>query len=139
MTKHVKIILIFIFLTYSNLSQAIESNKLINLEDINIIFQTDLKSWNQNLILLNKKKSMEKIEDVANPAYLLKTYFNDGYVIISPLFKEYNVYSLEINYNFLNSDKDLKIITSHFNNFKSIYCNSIKVKKNDIIINLKKC
>jgi len=139
MTKHVKIILIFIFLTYSNLSQAIESNKLINLEDINIIFQTDLKSWNQNLILLNKKKSMEKIEDVANPAYLLKTYFNDGYVIISPLFKEYNVDSLEINYNFLNLDKDLKIITSHFNNFKSIYCNSIKVKKNDIIINLKKC
>ena len=129
MTKHVKIILIFIILTYSNLSQAIESNKLINLEDINIIFQTDLKSWNQNLILLNKKKSMEKIEDVANSAYLLKTYFNDGYVIISPLFKEYNVDSLEINYNFLNSDKDLKIITSHFNNFKSIYCNSIKVKK----------
>ena len=62
MTKHVKIILIFIFLTYSNLSQAIESNKLINLEDINIIFQTDLKSWNQNLILLNKKKSMEKCQ-----------------------------------------------------------------------------
>ena len=82
---------------------------------------------------------MEKIEDVANSAYLLKTYFNDGYVIISPLFKEYNVESLEINYNFLNSDKDLKIITSHFNNFTSIYCNSIKVKKNDIIINLKKC
>ena len=49
MTKHVKIILIFIFLTYSNLSQAIESNKLINLEDINIIFQTDLKSWNKIL------------------------------------------------------------------------------------------
>jgi hypothetical protein len=139
MTKHVKIIFIFIFLTYSNLSQAIEPVKLINLEDINIIFQTDLKSWNQHLIFLNKKKSMEKIEDATKPAYLLKTYFNDEYVIISPLFKEYNVESLEINYNFLNSDKDLKIITSHFNNFKSIYCNSIKVKKNDIIINLKKC
>ena len=56
------IIYYFIFLFFWSFNVlAIESSKLIKLEDIEYIFDTNIQKWNQNLVFFEKKKTMEKI------------------------------------------------------------------------------
>ena len=60
--------------------------KSISLNDIKIIFSTDAKTWNQNLVFLDKKLSMKKLQLENNSNYSLKTTFSNGYVVITPYF-----------------------------------------------------
>ena len=53
--------LFFIILCNYNLVNAADKINLISLNDIKIIFSTDSKTWNQNLVFLDKKLSMKKL------------------------------------------------------------------------------
>ena len=139
MLKSIKLSLIYILIN-CNLVLASENIKLISIEDVKIIFSTDIKSWNQNLIFLDKKLNMQKLQIENNDSYSLKTFFNNGYVIITPYFKSDAVEYLNLNYTIDKIDTNtLKFISTHFYSFGTYYCNSIKINKNNIIINIKNC
>ena len=139
MLKSIKLSLIYILIN-CNLVLASENIKLISIEDVNIIFSTDIKSWNQNLIFLDKKLNMQKLQIENNDCYSLKTFFNNGYVIITPYFKSDAVEYLNLNYTIDKIDTNtLDFISTHFYSFGTYYCNSIKINKNNIIINIKNC
>ena len=132
--------LFFIILCNYNFVNAADKINLISLNDIKIIFSTDSKTWNQNLVFLDKKLSMKKLQLENNNNYSLKTTFNNGYVVITPYFKLDLVESLNINYYFNSINK--KNTDSVFNHFQSLdkdLCNYIKVDKNDIFIDIKNC
>ena len=86
MKKCVHLLYIFLLIN-TNPVDCSENIDLISLEDLNIIFSTNLKSWNQHIIFLDKKETMEKIQDKNIDSYTLKTYFDYGYVLITPVFK----------------------------------------------------
>ena len=132
--------LFFIILINFNVIKASEKISLISLNDIKIIFSTDAKTWNQNLVFLDKKLSMKKLQLENNSNYSLKTTFSDGYVVITPYFKLDLVESLIINYylNSMNKNNTDSVI-NHFQSLDTDLCNYIKIDKNDIFIDIKNC
>ena len=132
--------LFFIILINFNVIKASEKISLISLNDIKIIFSTDAKTWNQNLVFLDKKLSMKKIQLENNSNYSLKTTFSNGYVVITPYFKLDLVESLNINYylNSMNKNNTDSVI-NHFQSLDTDLCNYIKIDKNNIFIDIKNC
>jgi len=132
--------LFFIILINFNVIKASEKISLISLNDIKIIFSTDAKTWNQNLVFLDKKLSMKKIQLENNSNYSLKTTFSNGYVVITPYFKLDLVESLIINYylNSMNKNNTDSVI-NHFQSLDTDFCNYIKIDKNNIFIDIKNC
>jgi hypothetical protein len=123
-----------------NVINASEKINLISLNDIKIIFSTDAKTWNQNLVFLDKKLSMKKLQLDNNSNYSLKTTFSNGYVVITPYFKLDLVESLNINYYFNSiNKKNTDSVLNHFQSLDKDLCNYIKVDKNDIFIDMKNC
>ena len=138
MKKSVQILCIY-FLIYFNAVSASQQINLITLNDINLIFSTNLKKWNENTIFLDKKESMEKIQLENTDNYSLKTKFKNGYVLITPIFRDMGVESITLIYNFKDMDKNkLDFIMNHFNSLNEL-CNKIDNNKNDVIIDIKKC
>ena len=132
--------LFFIILINFNVIKASEKISLISLNDINIIFSTDAKNWNQNLVFLDKKLSMKKLQLENNSNYSLKTTFSNGYVVITPYFKLDLVESLNINYYFNSMNKNnTDLVINHFQSLDTDLCNYIKIDKNDIFIDMKSC
>lgn len=132
--------LFFIILINFNVIKASEKNSLISLNDIKIIFSTDAKTWNQNLVFLDKKLSMKKLQLENNSNYSLKTTFSNGYVVITPYFKLDLVESLNINYYFNSMNKyNTDLVINHFQSLDTDLCNYIKIDKNDIFIDIKNC
>ena len=132
--------LFFIILINFNVIKASEKISLISLNDIKIIFSTDAKTWNQNLVFLDKKLSMKKLQLENNSNYSLKTTFSNGYVVITPYFKLDLVESLNINYYFNSMNKNnTDLVINHFQSLDADLCNYIKIDKNDIFINIKNC
>ena len=132
--------LFFIILINFNVIKASEKISLISLNDIKIIFSTDAKTWNQNLVFLDKKLSMKKLQLDNNSNYSLKTTFSNGYVVITPYFKLDLVESLNINYYFNSiNKKNTDSVLNHFQSLDKDLCNYIKVDKNDIFIDIKNC
>ena len=132
--------LFFIILINFNVIKASEKISLISLNDIKIIFSTDAKTWNQNLVFLDKKLSMKKVQLENNNNYSLKTTFSNGYVVITPYFKLDLVESLNINYYFNSINKNnIDSVLNHFQSLDKDLCNYIKVDKNDIFIDMKNC
>ena len=132
--------LFFIILINFNVIKASEKISLISLNDIKIIFSTDAKTWNQNLVFLDKKLSMKKVQLENNNNYSLKTTFSNGYVVITPYFKLDLVESLNINYYFNSiNKKNTDSVLNHFQSLDKDLCNYIKVDKNDIFIDIKNC
>ena len=132
--------LFFIILCNYNFVNAADKINLISLNDIKIIFSTDSKTWNQNLVFLDKKLSMKKLQLENNNNYSLKTTFNNGYVVITPYFKLDSVESLNINYYFNSfNKKNTDSVLNHFQSLGKDLCNYIKVDKNDIFIDIKNC
>ena len=132
--------LFFIILINSNVIKASEKISLISLNDIKIIFSTDAKTWNQNLVFLDKKLSMKKLQLENNSNYSLKTTFSNGYVVITPYFKLDLVESLNINYYFNSMNKNnTDLLINHFQSLDTDLCNYIKIDKNDIFIDIKNC
>ena len=105
MKKCVYFLFLVILFNY-NVINASEKISLISLNDIKIIFSTDAKTWNQNLVFLDKKLSMKKLQLDNNSNYSLKTTFSNGYVVITPYFKLDLVESLNINYYFNSINKN---------------------------------
>ena len=132
--------LFFIILINFNVIKASEKISLISLNDIKIIFSTDAKTWNQNLVFLDKKLSMKKLQLENNSNYSLKTTFSNGYVVITPYFKLDLVESLNINYYFNPMNKNnTDLVINHFQSLDTDLCNYIKIDKNDIFIDIKNC
>jgi hypothetical protein len=139
MKKYVYFLFLVILVNY-NVINASEKINLISLNDIKIIFLTDPKTWNQNLVFLDKKLSMKKLQLDNNSNYSLKTTFSNGYVVITPYFKLDLVESLNINYYFNSiNKKNTDSVLNHFQSLDKDLCNYIKVDKNDIFIDMKNC
>ena len=138
MKKSVQILCIYFLINFNAVSASQQIN-LISLNDINLIFSINLKKWNENTIFLDKKESMEKIQLENTDNYSLKTKFKNGYVLITPIFRDMGVESINLIYNFKDMDKNkLDFIMNHFNSLNEL-CNKIDNNKNDVIIDIKKC
>ena len=138
MKKSVQILCIYFLINFNAVSASQQIN-LITLNDINLIFSTNLKKWNENTIFLDKKESMEKIQLENTDNYSLKTKFKNGDVLITPIFRDMGVESINLIYNFKDMDKNkLDLIMNHFNSLNEL-CNKIDNNKNDVIIDIKKC
>ena len=130
---------LFFLLSY-NVVSASEKISLMSLNDLNIIFSTNAQTWNENLVFLDKKLSMKKLQLENNKNYSLKSTFKNGYVLITPYFKKDLVETLNINYNFNDIDQNtIDLIFKHFESLDLNFCNSLKTYKNDIIIDIKYC
>ena len=139
MKQSVYLFLLFFLLSY-NVVNASEKISLMSLNDLNIIFSTNAQTWNENLVFLDKKLSMKKLQLKNNKNYSLKSTFKNGYVLITPYFKKDLVETLNINYNFNDIDQNtIDLIFKHFESLDLNFCNSLKTYKNDIIIDIKYC
>ena len=139
MKQSVYFFLLFFLLSY-NVVNASEKISLMSVNDLNIIFSTNAQTWNENLVFLDKKSSMKKLQLENNKHYSLKSTFKNGYVLITPYFKKGLVETLNINYNFNDIDQNtIDLIFKHFESLDLNFCNSLKTYKNDIIIDIKYC
>ena len=128
--------LCFIFLSIN--TYALDSNKLINLEDLNILFDFQKNDWNENVLFLIKKNSFSKVDSDSDVFYL-KSIFNDGEIITMPIFSQNSVEKIKFEYIFLNDNKkNLKIINNHFHSFKN-FCFEYIYNDKSIQVIISKC
>ena len=100
-------------------TQALDSNKLINLNDLNILFDFQKNDWNENVLFLIKKNSFAKVDNDSDTFYL-KSIFNDGEIITMPIFSKSIVEKIKFEYIYFDhKEENLKIIKDHFNLFKN--------------------
>ena len=138
MKKSVQILCIY-FLVNFNVVSASPKINLITLNDIDLIFSTNLQKWNQNTIFLDKKESMEKIQLENTDSYSLKSKFKNGYVLITPIFNDMGVEFITLIYNFKDMDKNKLQFISYYLNSLNEFCNKIDINRNEVIIDIKKC
>ena len=128
--------LCFIFLSLN--THALDSNKLINLEDLNILFDLQKNDWNENVLFLIKKNSFSKV-DSDSDVFFLKSIFNDGEIITMPIFSKDIVEKIIVEYIFLDHNKEnLEIINNHFNSFKN-FCFEYLFNDKSILVVILKC
>ena len=128
--------LCFIFLSLN--THALDSNKLINLDDLKILFDLQKNDWNENVLFLIKKKSFSKVDNDSDVFYL-KSIFNDGEIITMPIFSKDIVQKIIFEYIFLDHNKkNLKIINNHFNSFKN-FCFEYLYNDKSIQVVITKC
>ena len=128
--------LCFIFLSIN--THALDSNKLINIEDLNILFDLQKNDWNENVLFLIKKNSFSKVDSDSDVFYL-KSIFNDGEIITMPIFSQDIVEKIKFEYIFLNDNKkNLKIINNHFHSFKK-FCFEYIYDDKSIQVIISKC
>ena len=127
------IVLIVLLTSFKTI--AINQDQLISEYDLYYLFTNSLKKWNENVIFLDKKKSMEKIIN-NNDVYSLKSTFKEGSILINPLYKNNLVnkinieYDLKIYNNFL-----IDLIVHHYKDLENQF--SIIIDKNENKINIK--
>lgn len=128
--------LCFIFLSLN--THALDSNKLINLDDLKILFDLQKNDWNENVLFLIKKNSFSKVDNDSDVFYL-KSIFNDGEIITMPIFSKDIVEKIIFEYIFLDHNKkNLKIINNHFNSFKN-FCFEYFYNDKSIRVVITKC
>ena len=128
--------LCFIFLSIN--THALDSNKLINLEDLNILFDLQKNDWNENVLFLIKKNSFSKVDSDSDVFYL-KSIFNDGEIITMPIFSKDIVEKIKFEYIFLDdNNENLKIINNHFNLFNN-FCFEYLDNDKSIQVVISKC
>ena len=128
--------LCFIFLSLN--THALDSNKLINLDDLKILFDLQKNDWNENVLFLIKKNSFSKVDNDSDVFYL-KSIFNDGEIITMPFFSKDIVEKIIFEYIFLDHNKkNLKIINNHFNSFKN-FCFEYFYNDKSIRVVITKC
>ena len=128
--------LCFIFLSLN--THALDSNKLINLDDLKILFDLQKNDWNENVLFLIKKNSFSKVDNDSDVFYL-KSIFNDGEIITMPIFSKDIVEKIKFEYIFLNDNKkNLKIINNHFHSFKN-FCFEYISNDKSIQVIISKC
>ena len=128
--------LCFIFLSLN--THALDSNKLINLDDLKILFDLQKNDWNENVLFLIKKNSFSKIDNDPDVFYL-KSIFNDGEIITMPIFSKDSVEKIKFEYFFFDHNKEkLNIINNHFNFFKN-FCFEYLYNDKSIQVVISKC
>ena len=128
--------LCFIFLSLN--THALDSNKLINLDDLKILFDLQKNDWNENVLFLIKKNSFSKLDNDSDVFYL-KSIFNDGEIITMPIFSKDIVEKIIFEYFFFDHNKkNLKIINNHFNSFKN-FCFEYLYNDKSIQVVITKC
>ena len=128
--------LCFIFLSLN--THALDSNKLINLDDLKILFDLQKNDWNENVLFLIKKNSFSKVDNDSDIFYL-KSIFNDGEIITMPIFSKDSVEKIIFEYIFLDHNKEnLNIINNHFNFFKN-FCFEYLYNDKSIQVVISKC
>ena len=128
--------LCFIFLSLN--THALDTNKLINLDDLKILFDLQKNDWNENVLFLIKKNSFSKVDSDSDVFYL-KSIFNDGEIITMPNFSKDIVEKIIFEYIFLDHNKNnLKIINNHFNSFKN-FCFEYLYNDKSIQVDITKC
>ena len=119
-------------------THALDSNKLINLDDLNILFDFQKNDWNANVLFLVKKNSFSKVDNESDIFYL-KSIFNDGEIITMPIFSKDIVEKIKFEYIFLDdNNENLKIINNHFNLFKN-FCFEYLDNDQSIHVVISKC
>ena len=131
--------LFFLCLIFISLNiHAIDSNKLINLNDLNILFEFQKNDWNENVLFLIKKNSFAKVDNDSDTFYL-KSIFKDGEIITMLIFSNSIVKKIKFEYIFLDVNKEnLKIINNHFNSFKN-FCFEYLYNDKSIRVVITKC
>ena len=131
--------LLFLCLIFISLNtKAIDSNKLINLNDLNILFDFQKNDWNENVLFLIKKNSFVKVDNDSDTFYL-KSIFKDGEIITMPIFSNNIVEKIKFEFIFLdNNNENLKIINNHFNSFKN-FCFEYLYNVKSIRVVITKC
>ena len=133
-----KKILFLCLISLSINTQALDTNKLINLNDLNILFDFKKNDWNENVLFLIKKNSFAKVDNDSEVFYL-KSIFNDGEIITMPIFSKDIVEKIIFEYIFLDHNKkNLKIINNHFNSFKN-FCFEYLYNDKSIRVVITKC
>ena len=128
--------LCFIFLSLN--THALDSNKLINLDDLKILFDLQKNDWNENVLFLIKKNSFSKVDNDSDVFYL-KSIFNDGEIITMPIFSNDIVQKIKFEYIFLDYNKEnFKIINDHFKTFKN-FCIEYFQNDKSIKVDISKC
>ena len=128
--------LCFIFLSLN--THALDSNKLINLDDLKILFDLQKNDWNENVLFLIKKNSFSKVDNDSDVFYL-KSIFNDGEIITMPIFSKDIVEKIIFEYIFLDHNKkNLKIISNYFSSFKN-FCFEYLYNDKSIRVVITKC
>ena len=128
--------LCFIFLSLN--THALDSKKLIKLDDLKILFDFQMNDWNENVLFLIKKNSFSKVDNDSDVFYL-KSIFNDGEIITMPFFSKDIVEKIIFEYFFLDHNKkNLKIINNHFNSFKN-FCFEYLYNDKSIRVVITKC
>ena len=128
--------LCFIFLSLN--THALDSNKLINLDDLKILFDLQKNDWNENVLFLIKKHSFSKVDNDSDIFYL-KSIFKDGEIITMPIFSNDIVEKMIFEYIFLDHNKkNLKIINNYFNSFKN-FCFEYLYNDKSIKVVITKC
>ena len=119
-------------------THALDSNKLINLDDLNILFDFQKNDCNENALFLIKKNSFSKVDNESDIFYL-KSIFNDGEIITMPIFSKDSVEKIKFEYFFLDHNKEnLNIINNHFNFFKN-FCFEYLYNDKSIQVIISKC
>ena len=130
--------LLFLCLIFTSINtNAIDANKLINLNDLNILFDFKKNEWNETVLFLIKKNSFAKVNNDSDTFYL-KSIFNDGEIITMPIFFNNIVEKIKFEYIFDNKKDNLKIIKGHFNSFKN-FCFEYFQNDKSIQVDVSKC
>ena len=131
--------LLFLCLIFISLNtHAIDSNKLINLNDLNILFNFQKNDWNENVLFLIKKNSFSKVDNDSDTFYL-KSIINNGEIITMPIFSNNIVEKIKFEYIYLDHNKEnFIIINDHFNSFKN-FCFEYFYNDKSIEVVISKC
>jgi len=130
--------LLFLCLIFTSINtNAIDANKLINLNDLNILFDFKKNEWNETVLFLIKKNSFAKVNNDSDTFYL-KSIFKDGEIITMPIFFNNIVKKIKFEYIFDNKKDNLKIIKGHFNSFKN-FCFEYFQNDKSIQVDVSKC
>ena len=132
-------LLVLFILIFSSKTFSMEEYQLINEYDLEILFNNNIKKWNETVLFLDKKKSMSKISDESN-IYFLKSVFKDGSVTIKPYFNNNLVYKINIYYELNIKNQNLiNLILDHYKKLDNNFCINFDSVNKKIDIFIKKC
>ena len=130
----------FILILFTSLNLfAIEQDQLISENDLDYLFNNNIKKWNQSVVFLDKKNSMSRLIN-HDEVYSLKSVFNNGSVTIKPFFNNNKVIKVDLEYELKNINQKINnLIFEYYTNLENNYCTNIFNKKSTIIIEINKC
>ncbi len=133
-----RFLIIVLIIIFTSKSYSIDQDQLINVKDLDYLFKSNLKKWNESVVFFDKKISMSKISN-NNEVYYLKSLFKEGSVTIKPFFNNNVVDKINLEYEFYNFNEVLNhTILEHYMKLKNKYCSKITNDKK-IIIEIIKC